>query len=112
MVASTRLGSTPAFLFDARLPAILSQPDGSLANSFPADSFLSTGGGDITVLIPSNISVMLKATSTAGAGTIVSDFPIRISTRGALTAAEGRIHGGGPVLQIVGSGGTISIKRQ
>ena len=40
-----------------------------------ASSFLQTGGGDITVMIPSNISVTLKATSTGGTGAIISDFP-------------------------------------
>jgi len=96
-MASTTVGNIIASLFDARL----------LANSF-----LQTGEGDITVLIPSNISVTLKATSTGGAGAIVSDFPVRLTTRGPLLTAEGRINGGGPVLRIAGTGGTITIKRQ
>ncbi len=97
VMATTTLGNIIASLFDARL----------LANSF-----LQTGGGDITVLIPSNISVTLKASSTAGVGAIVSDYPVRLSTRGAVLIAEGSINGGGPILQIAGKGGTISIKRQ
>jgi len=97
VIASTTLGNIIASLFNARL----------LANSF-----LQTGGGDITVLIPSNISVTLKATRTGGAGTIVSDFPIRLNTRGGVLEAEGRINGGGPVLQIAGKDGTIFIRRQ
>jgi DUF4097 and DUF4098 domain-containing protein YvlB len=97
VIASTTLGNIIASLFDARL----------LANSF-----LQTGGGDITVLIPSNISVTLKATCTGGIGAIVSDYPIRLSTRGVVLEAEGRINGGGPVLQIAGKNGTIFIKRQ
>jgi DUF4097 and DUF4098 domain-containing protein YvlB len=96
VMASTTLGNIIASLFDARLPA---------------NSFLRTGGGDITVLIPSNISVTLKATSS-GAGAIVSDFPVRLSTCGSVLTAEGRVNGGGPVLQIAATGGTISIKRQ
>jgi len=97
VIASTTLGNIIASLFNARL----------LANSF-----LQTGGGDITVLIPSNISVTLKATRTGGAGTIVSDFPIRLKTRGGVLEAEGRINGGGPILQITGKDGTIFIRRQ
>jgi hypothetical protein len=97
VVASTTLGNIIASLFDARLTA---------------NSFLQTGGGDITLLIPSNLSVTLRATSTGGAGTIVSDFPVRVSTRGRVLSAEGWINGGGPVLQMAGTGGTIFIRRQ
>jgi DUF4097 and DUF4098 domain-containing protein YvlB len=97
VMASTTLGNIVASLFAGRI----------LSNSF-----LQTGEGDITVLIPSNISVTLKATNNGGAGTIVSDFPIRLGTRGSLLTAEGRINGGGPVLQIAAKSGTIFIKRQ
>lgn len=97
LFASTTLGNIIASLLDARL----------LANSF-----LQTGGGDITVLIPSNISVTLKATSTGDAAGIVSDFPVRLTTRGSFLTAEGPINGGGPLLRIAGKSGTIFIKRQ
>ena len=97
VIASTTLGNIIASLFDSRLPA---------------NSFLETGGGDITVLIPSNISVTLAATCTGGAGAIVSDYPVTLCTRGPVLTAEGRINGGGPVLQIAAKGGTISIKKQ
>lgn len=97
VIASTTLGNIIASLFDARLPS---------------NSFLETGGGDITVLIPSNISVTLAATCTGGAGAIVSDYPVTLCTRGPVLTAEGRINGGGPVLQIAARGGTISIKKQ
>lgn len=97
VIASTTLGDIIASLFGAHL----------LANSF-----LQTGGGDITVLIPSNISVTLKATSTGEMAAIVSDFPVRLITRGPSLTAEGPINGGGPLLQISGKGGKISIKRQ
>ena len=98
VMASTTLGNIVASLLDVRH---------ALANSW-----LETGEGDITVFIPSNLSVTLKATSRGNAGTIVSDFPVRLSSRGAVTTAEGRINGGGPVLQIAGNGGMIWIKRQ
>ncbi len=97
IIASTTLGDIIASLFGAHLVS---------------NSLLQTGGGDITVLIPSNISVTLKATTMGGSGMIVSDFPVRLSCRGPMRIAEGRINGGGPLLQIAGQGGTISIKRQ
>ena len=101
MVASTTLGNIIASLFNAGFdPRLLS------------NSFLQTGGGDITVLIPSNISVTVRATSTGGTRAIISDYPIRLSTRGRVLTAEGLINGGGPLLQIAGKDGTISIKRQ
>jgi DUF4097 and DUF4098 domain-containing protein YvlB len=97
VMATTSLGNIIASLFDARLPA---------------RSFLRTGGGDITVFMPSNVSVTLKATCRGGAGTIVSDFPVRLTTRGSVFSAEGPINGGGPILQIAATGGRILIKRQ
>ena len=97
VVANTTFGDIIASLLGARLLA---------------DSVLRTGKGDITVLIPSNISVTLQATTTAGSGTILSDYPIHVSNRGPMLRADGPINGGGPLLQIAGKGGTIFIKRQ
>ncbi len=83
------------------------------------DSFLNTGSGDITVLIPSKIavSVLARNETPGNSGRIVSDFPeIRVS-RAILQApgpvlAEGALNGGGPVLRIVASGGSIYLRRQ
>jgi hypothetical protein len=75
-----------------------------------ADSFLTTGNGDITVLIPSNLKVTIRADAPRN---IVSDFPdIAVVMRGPQVVAEGDVNGGGPVLRISGRGGTIFIKRQ
>lgn len=83
------------------------------------DSFLSTGAGDITVLIPSNLAVSVRARNESPGigGRIVSDFPqIRIrraelgGTRPAV--AEGELNGGGPVLHIAVAGGIIYLRRQ
>jgi hypothetical protein len=81
------------------------------------DSLLSTNAGDITVLLSSNIPITVQASNeTAGSGRrIVSDFPeIRIRNAGATIPlmAEGRLNGGGPVLRIFASGGTIYLRRQ
>jgi hypothetical protein len=81
------------------------------------DSILSTGAGDITVFIPSNLSLTVRAVREAGrAGRIVSEFdeiPVRpVSTaRSAALRAEGSLNGGGPLLQISVGGGTIYLRR-
>jgi DUF4097 and DUF4098 domain-containing protein YvlB len=81
------------------------------------DSTLSTGGGDITVLLPSNVAVTVKAhNETAGASArIFSDFPeIRVTAEdaAALAVAEGAINGGGPLLRVSTARGSIYLKRQ
>jgi hypothetical protein len=44
---------------------------------------------------------------------VVSDFPgIAQRTVGMQVLAEGPVNGGGPMLRIAGTGGTIFIKRQ
>ena len=88
---------------------------GLLAGKPMADSFLSTGSGDITVFIPSNVGVTIRAQNELSDSIrrIVSDFPgIRVRVEGGQVIAEGPVNGGGPVLRISGTGGTIFIKRQ
>jgi DUF4097 and DUF4098 domain-containing protein YvlB len=78
-------------------------------------SFLTTGNGDITVLIPSNLGVTIRAENEMAdtLRRIISEFPgIPVRMRGSQVVAEGPINGGGPLLQISGAGGTIFIKRQ
>jgi len=80
------------------------------------DSVLSTGGGDITVLIPSNLAVTVQAISAyPGGHRIISDFSeIRPRLRQDETETEalGTINGGGPLLRLMASGGTIYLRRQ
>ncbi|MCC6857206.1 MAG: hypothetical protein IT158_01525 [Bryobacterales bacterium] len=87
-----------------------------LAGGRFSDGFLSTGGGDITVFIPSNLAVTIRAQNTAvaqGVRRIVSDFDeVNVRVDGPLVVGEGSINGGGPVLRLAGSGGTIYIRRQ
>jgi len=88
---------------------------GLLAGKPMADSFLSTGSGDITVFIPSNVGVTIRAQNELSDSIrrIISDFPgIRVRVEGGQVIAEGPVNGGGPVLRISGTGGTIFIKRQ
>jgi len=80
-----------------------------------ADSFLATGNGDITVMIPSNVGVTIRAESDLAdtLRRIVSDFPgVAVQMKGTQVVAEGPVNGGGPLLRISGTGGTIFIKRQ
>ena len=86
-----------------------------LAGKPMADSFLSTGGGDITVIIPSNLGVTIRAQNELAGNIrrIISDYPgISVRVEGGQVVAEGPVNGGGPVLRISGTGGTIFIKRQ
>ncbi|SRR5581483_5980535 len=80
-----------------------------------ADSSLTTANGDITVLIPSNVGVMIQAhnASADSIRRIVSEFPnLEVRIAGSQVVAEGPVNGGGPVLRISGTGGTIFIKRR
>jgi len=79
------------------------------------DSFLATTGGDITVLIPSNLGVTIHAENRMAdtLRRIVSDFPaIPVIRVGSRVVAQGAANGGGPLLRISGAGGTIFIKRR
>ncbi len=99
MNVSTSLGSIMAILLGSRL----------------ADSYLATANGDITVLIPSNVGVNIQAQNRMAdtLRRIVSDFPaIQARRQGNLVVAEGAVNGGGALLQISGTGGTIFIRKQ
>lgn len=79
------------------------------------DSFLSTGSGDITVFLPSNMGVTIEAetTGTAGGRQIVSDFSgLRMSARRSSVVSTGKINGGGPRLRLSVAGGRIEIRRK
>ena len=99
MRVSTSMGSILANMLAGRL----------------GDSYLATGSGDITVFIPSNVGVTIEAQNSMAdtLRRIVSDFrELEVKRQGARVIAAGAINGGGPVLQISGTGGTIFIKRQ
>ena len=79
------------------------------------DSFLSTGSGDITVWIPSNLRVSIRAQNDGSnnVGTVISDFPgLRVRPAGASVTADLSINGGGPIVQLAGNGGRIYIKKR
>ncbi|HME11125.1 MAG TPA: hypothetical protein VKG25_28980 [Bryobacteraceae bacterium] len=88
-----------------------------LAGNRIQDSTLTASAGDITVVLSSKISVTVFAQNvTGGGGRIISDFPeIRMqpATPGAVPAiAQGSLNGGGPMLRIVATGGTIYLRRE
>jgi hypothetical protein len=82
-----------------------------------ADSILSTNAGDITVLIPSNLALTVRASNeSGGSGRINSDFPQVRARVGGLPGmgplmAEGALNGGGPLLRVNVTGGTIYLRR-
>jgi DUF4097 and DUF4098 domain-containing protein YvlB len=99
MRVSTSLGNIMASLLAGKL----------------ADSFLATGNGDITVYIPSNVGVNIRAQNDLADSTrrIAVEFPgVRVRRQGRLIVAEGPVNGGGPLLQISATVGTIFIRRQ
>jgi DUF4097 and DUF4098 domain-containing protein YvlB len=80
-------------------------------------SFLDTSWGDITVYIPSNLPVTIKALMMrpGTTGRIISEFDeIQVKQphqQFGPVEAEGAINGGGPVLKVSAVGGTIRFRR-
>jgi DUF4097 and DUF4098 domain-containing protein YvlB len=98
MRVSTSMGSIVANLLGSKL----------------GESYLATGNGDITVMIPSNVGVTISAENQLADSIrrILSDFrEIQPRLRGMRLEAEGPVNGGGPLLQISASSGTIFLKR-
>lgn len=79
------------------------------------DSTLAAGGGDVTVMIPSNFGVNVQAFNENGLRPrIVSDFPeIQVKSIGLRSPVmgQGAINGGGPVLNLNTNGGVIYLRR-
>jgi hypothetical protein len=87
-----------------------------IAGSRLEDSLLSASSGDVTVLIPSRLSLSVMARNDSGANPrIQSDFSeVRAKSFGFShppTVAEGQINGGGPVLRINVAAGIIYLKK-
>jgi len=76
------------------------------------DSRLETAAGDITVFLPSNISVSLEAIAGTGHAAVISEFPgIAIRRLAAGVEARGDLNHGGPSLRLSAPGGAIYLKR-
>jgi len=96
---STSLGNIMAALLGPRL----------------ADSFLATSNGDITVLIPSNVGVNIRARNDMAdtMRRIFTEFnSVTVRRQGRQLVAEGQVNGGGPILQLSATAGTIFIRKQ
>jgi len=76
------------------------------------DSELQTAAGDITVFLPSDISVSLEAQAGAEHAAVLSEFG-GIATRRipAGVEARGNLNGGGPRLRLYAPGGSIYVRR-
>ena len=99
MRVSTSLGNILAILLGPKL----------------ADSFLATGNGDITVLIPSNVGVNIRAQNDMAdtMRRIFCEFnSVTVRRQGRQLVAEGKVNGGGPLIQISATVGTIFIRKQ
>jgi DUF4097 and DUF4098 domain-containing protein YvlB len=81
------------------------------------NSLLKTSTGDITVYLPANLSITVRASVALGKNhAINSDVPgIKVSTEGndwnSSIIAEGKLNGGGPALEVHTNDGNINFKR-
>ncbi len=87
-----------------------------IAGSRLEDSLLAANAGDVTVLIPSRLSLSVMARNDSGANPrIQSDFSeVPVKSFGFSrppTLAEGQINGGGPLLRINVAAGIIYLKK-
>jgi DUF4097 and DUF4098 domain-containing protein YvlB len=87
-----------------------------LAGTHLEESSLVAGSGDVTVLIPSNLSLsVLARNDTGGNPRIVSDFKevraMNVGVRRPPLVYEGAINGGGPLLTVNTSGGIIYLRK-
>jgi hypothetical protein len=91
-----------------------------MASGPVADSLLETSMGNIVVLIPDSLRLTIRADVEVASSVnrIQSDFPavqVRLADQGPgprAVVAEGALNGGGPVLRIRNTAGTIQIKRR
>jgi len=82
------------------------------------DSTLETGAGDITVYLPENLNITVRASiELANGHNIRSDFPgIHVNTDGGqwgpkTMTADGSLNGGGPMLKVRTTTGDIYFRR-
>jgi DUF4097 and DUF4098 domain-containing protein YvlB len=87
-----------------------------LAGARIEDASLSAGSGDVTVILPSNLALSVRARNDTGANPrIVSDFseirakPLGFPRPGLVY--EGSINGGGPLMSISTAGGIIYVRK-
>lgn len=83
------------------------------------NSVLNSASGDITIVLPARLAVTVQAMNELPGkyGRIVSEFseirvlPVIAPARGPVLA-EGNLNGGGPILRVAASRGTIFLRRK
>jgi DUF4097 and DUF4098 domain-containing protein YvlB len=78
----------------------------SLSDQPTADCRLNTSGGTVTVLLPAGVQADVRA-KTSG-GRVHCDFPVKGSI--GKRSMNVKINGGGPLLDLKTSGGSIYVK--
>lgn len=75
-----------------------------------SDCVLRTSGGGITVSINPDVAFTIDA-STSG-GSVSTDFPVTVQGKLKSNVLQGEINGGGPLLVLKTSGGSIKINKR
>ena len=70
---------------------------------------LQTSGGSVTINLSEDIAVNLDARSSGGS--VHTDLPVTVRGSIRRTSLQGTINGGGPLLYLRGSGGSIQIRK-
>ena len=73
-----------------------------------ADSKLTTSGGSVTVYL--NPSIALNLDARASGGRVRSDLPITVQGDISKNRLEGDLNGGGPLLYLRSSGGSVNLR--
>lgn len=76
-----------------------------IASQPESDSSLSTSGGSVTVRLNPTLALALDARSSGGK--VVSDLPVAVSGEVSKRRLTGAINGGGPLLRLRTSGGSV-----
>jgi len=109
------LGGIPAVYASTDVGSIVVKFDRSAGPT--QNSLLRTDVGDITIFLPANFSITVRASVSLGKGhTINSDIPgISITSEGndwnSSLLAQGKLNGGGPILDVHTIDGSINFKR-
>ena len=80
-----------------------------LLSPLPGDVSLSTSGGGVTVKVPADVAFNLDA-ETSGGG-VRCDLPVTVQGKPDNDRVKGPVNGGGPVLRLGSSGGTIHVQK-
>lgn len=70
---------------------------------------LATSGGGVTIELPADAAFEVDAGTSAGG--VNSDFPVTLSGSPGNRSASGKINGGGPLVALKSSAGSISLRK-